>query len=153
MRQRYVVFLAVIALLLLATVVGAQNPTFIRGDVNADNVVDGVDVTELQGYLFGGTIACEFAADVNDDGIANTFDLSYLTDYVNSGGSEPPAPFPNCGEDPTSPQAGTSCCEPAQPVVPENLPSMTGYGAGVLVLLMIVAAVVIWRKKQSSVHA
>jgi hypothetical protein len=71
---------------------------FIRGDVNASGSVDMADVTACVG---GGPFPCDDAADVNDDGVLDQADCDYLLAYW-QGGPPPPAPFPDCGLDPTA---------------------------------------------------
>ncbi|MBT6541498.1 MAG: hypothetical protein HOM39_08035, partial [Planctomycetes bacterium] len=44
---------------------------------------------------------CDNAADSNDDGTLNIADAIALLSYLFSGASAPPAPFPDCGIDPT----------------------------------------------------
>ncbi len=54
-------------------------------------------------YQFGGGSAdCLDALDANDDGSIDISDPVYLLTFLFSGGAEPPAPFPACGEDPTA---------------------------------------------------
>jgi hypothetical protein len=85
---------------------GSGEQLFIRGDVNADGVVNGDDVDLC---MQGGPFSCWDAADVNDDGYWMITDCTYLYDYVFSSGPPPPAPFPNCGPDPTP--DGSGCDE------------------------------------------
>lgn len=147
MRNKHLLLLVLAVCVLLATSAWAQDPTFIRGDVTGDGVVDAADVTMLQAYVMGGTpMNCQLAGDVNDSPPIDMTDFFYLQSYVNSSGPPPPAPFPECGTDPTDPQAGTSCCEPAPP--PEKAPSMTGYGILILILMLLVTGVWVYRKRQ-----
>jgi hypothetical protein len=71
---------------------------FVRGDVNEDGTVDLVDVAACAA---GGPFSCDDAADVNDDGVLDANDCSYLSAYLTATGPRPPSPFPNCGIDPT----------------------------------------------------
>jgi hypothetical protein len=50
---------------------------------------------------------CADAADANDDGIRDFSDVLDLGSFLFSGGPPPPAPFPDCGPDPTP--DGLSC--------------------------------------------
>ena len=53
-------------------------------------------------YLFtGGSIECEKSSDSNDDGAVNVADGIQILGYLFSGSGDPPAPFPNCGNDPS----------------------------------------------------
>jgi hypothetical protein len=81
---------------------------FIRGDCTGDTVVDLVDVFYMLEYVEHGDPVplCLDAADVDDDGGIDTQDASYLSDYLTGGGPEPPAPFPECGVDPTGDELG-----------------------------------------------
>lgn len=146
MKSKFLLILVCVAFVFAATVALAQDPTFIRGDVTGDGVVDGADETMLQAYLFGGTpMNCQLAADVNDDGMLGPTDIAALHSYVTSGSPIPPPPFPECGTDP-SPQPGASCCEPYVP--PERVPSLTGYGIFVLILLLVGTGVWVYRKRR-----
>ena len=76
---------------------------FIRGDANHDGNVsvflDGVrllrSLTEIDPLL------CLAAGDVNGDGAVNFADPIYLFNFAFGGGLPPPAPFPDCGDDPS----------------------------------------------------
>jgi hypothetical protein len=85
---------------------GSGEQQFIRGDVNADGVVNEDDVDFCSQ---GGPFPCLDAADVNDDGYWDITDCTYLHGYLYSSGPPPSAPFPNCGPDPT--QDGLGCDE------------------------------------------
>ena len=64
------------------------------------NLSDAVVV--LGGLLRGtGPFDCEDSADVNDDGGLNLTDAVYLLNHLFRGQTEPPAPFPEAGVDPT----------------------------------------------------
>ena len=79
-----------------------EETQFIRGDVNGDSGIDISDAITVLGYLFtGGSIDCEKAADSNDDGAVNVADGIQILGYLFSGTGDPPAPFPDCGGDPT----------------------------------------------------
>jgi len=71
---------------------------FIRGDVNEDGVVNMPDVSRCYA---GPPFSCDDAADVNDDGVWNTLDCNYLSNWLMGIGPPPPPPFPDCGLDPT----------------------------------------------------
>jgi hypothetical protein len=114
-------FLVIVVSLLQAETTCAQS--FIRGDVNSDGVVNDDDICALECYIHGeatcsltgapcssALMSCFLAADVDDNGSVNLSDLTYLYLYLHSGGSQPSAPFPTCGVDPTDPQPGNDCC-------------------------------------------
>jgi len=85
---------------------------FLRGDVNADGVLDTSDPITLLSFLFRNpplSIAdCPDAADINDDGSLNLADVLGLLAYTFSGGQPPRPPFPEAGLDPT-PDALAPC--------------------------------------------
>ena len=84
-----------------------EETQFIRGDVNGDSGIDISDAITVLGYLFtGGSIDCEKAADSNDDGAVNVADGIQILGYLFSGTGDPPAPFPDCGGDPTPDSLG-----------------------------------------------
>jgi hypothetical protein len=76
---------------------------FIRGDANNNRWLDVGDaiwiVNEL--YLGGPVAACSDDADSNDDGQLDVSDVVYLLEYLFRAGRSLPAPFPECGIDPT----------------------------------------------------
>src|SRR5688572_29155342 len=76
---------------------------FSRGDSNADGRFDISDPMHSLGYLFlgGYPMECGDAADANDSGDIDISDPIYALAYLFLGGLEPPAPFPECGPDPT----------------------------------------------------
>ena len=78
---------------------------FVRGDLEADGSLGISDAIAILGRLFlGGTLPhdCDDAADVNDSGTLDISDPVYLLVFAFVGGREPPAPFPECGDDPTA---------------------------------------------------
>jgi hypothetical protein len=78
-------------------------PVFKRGDANANGTVDISDaVYTLQALFAGGApIACPDAADANDDEAVNLADALYTLQYLFANGPALPAPFLECGTDPT----------------------------------------------------
>jgi len=76
---------------------------FVRGDSNLDETVDISDGVATLGYLFlgGPALACIDAADTDDSGEVALNDAVYLFANLFSGGRAIPAPFPDCGRDPT----------------------------------------------------
>ena len=77
---------------------------FVRGDTNTDgstNITDGVFILN---FLFGGEgdPLCLAALDANGDGVRNVTDAVFILNFLFGGGGDPPpAPFPNCGPDPS----------------------------------------------------
>ena len=70
---------------------------FIRGDLNEDGIIETGD---LIACMAGPPFSCDDASDVNDDGVWDMGDCTYLQNFL-SGGPQPPPPYPNCGTDPT----------------------------------------------------
>ncbi len=81
-----------------------EGQEFIRGDADQNNQVDDADVTFIMNYLLmgGSKPKCMDAADADDNGVVDIGDTTFILHYVNGGGPPPPAPFPDCGPDPTS---------------------------------------------------
>jgi hypothetical protein len=81
---------------------------FIRGDSNRDgsgNIADAIYI--LQNLFAGGAaILCPDAADANDDEGVNIADAIYILQNLFAGGAAIPAPYPDCGVDPTGPSPG-----------------------------------------------
>jgi len=84
--------------------------SFTRGDGNADGVVNVEDAVHILRLLFGDSdpTPCRDAADVNDDGRVNIADPITLLSCLLGRGQNPPAPFPECGADPTVDQLSCS---------------------------------------------
>jgi len=64
-------------------------------------------------HLFAGRpakLACEDAADIDDDGVLGLTDAIAALDHLFRGGPAPPAPSADCGSDPTSDALG--CATP-----------------------------------------
>ncbi len=76
---------------------------FVRGDSNADSIVNLADAVFDLSFFFGGGAApsCMDALDANDDTLTNLADAVYILEWQFGGGSQPPAPYPLCGTDPT----------------------------------------------------
>ncbi|MBN1422070.1 MAG: hypothetical protein JXP34_25075 [Planctomycetes bacterium] len=89
-------------------------PRFVRGDANDTGRVDIADVVAGIHALFGSgaACACQDACDANDDGKWDVADPIYVAQYLFAHEAPPPAPFPECGADPTPDEitcAVTSC--------------------------------------------
>jgi hypothetical protein len=76
---------------------------FVRGDANADGLVNIADPSFLLNFLFlgGPDPTCADTLDANDDGNGNIADASFTLNFLFLGGPETPAPYPDCGVDPT----------------------------------------------------
>jgi hypothetical protein len=103
-----VVAVAVLGVALLSGSNLQAQCTFVRGDVTGtepgeEPVVDLNDGVDILAFLFIGRSVpnCTDAADVNDNGLVEITDYTYLVNYKFAGGPEPPAPFPTAGVDPT----------------------------------------------------
>ncbi len=79
---------------------------FIRGDSNADGMVDLADAIKPLFCSFVGPEhcpACFDAMDADDDGILNAVtDAVYTLRFLFLNADEPPSPFHVCGLDPTA---------------------------------------------------
>jgi hypothetical protein len=82
-------------------------PSFVRGDANADENTDLSDAVFVLNHLFvgGAPPTCEDAADIDDNETLEITDAVYLLSFLFNGGPEPAAPFPECGRDPIDPTA------------------------------------------------
>ncbi|MGE4618691.1 MAG: dockerin type I repeat-containing protein [Planctomycetota bacterium] len=80
---------------------------FRRADINQDGSHNLADAVRLLEHLFlSEPIDCREAGDCNDDSGINVADAVYLLAYLFSGGVLPPAPFTDCGVDPTPDSIG-----------------------------------------------
>src|SRR2546428_11318093 len=75
--------------------------TFVRGDISGtlpgnEPVVDLNDGVDILAFLFIGRSVpkCLAAADVNDNGIVELSDYTYLVNFLFNGGPPPPPPLP-----------------------------------------------------------
>jgi hypothetical protein len=87
---------------------GARGAGFIRGDANADSVVNLTDpVVFLQRLFAGGrALPCDDAGDGDDDGLLTLTDAIYLLNHLFRSGPAPLAPYPTPGVDPTEDTLG-----------------------------------------------
>lgn len=77
---------------------------FERGDVDRNGSINISDAVLIANHLFANDpmrLACQDAADTNDDGELDIGDPVYLVFYLFASGSAPPAPFGSEGVDPT----------------------------------------------------
>ncbi len=73
---------------------------FIRGDTNEDGEHDISDAIKILIDLFTQqVIECRDGADFNDSGAVDISDAVYGLNFLFTRGSQPPSPFPSCGED------------------------------------------------------
>lgn len=87
-----------------------HRPEFIRGDTNADAMLDIADPVATLAHLFsGGPMDCRDAADANDDGGLDISDAVSLLAHLFGTGAPPPEPSATCGLDPTPDTLG--CAE------------------------------------------
>jgi hypothetical protein len=90
-------FLIVAALLAALTTASANPGTTFSGDVDCSIHLDINDAIVLSNWLAGGPEpCCPGVADTNDDGSVNGADVSYLLNYLFSGGPEPVGPIDVC---------------------------------------------------------
>lgn len=77
--------------------------TFLRADTDLNGSIELTDAVFLLDYLFRSSreIPCQDSADANDDGKLDISDGIFVLRFLFSGGSNPPAPFPSSGGDPT----------------------------------------------------
>ena len=76
---------------------------FLRADTDLNGSIELTDAVFLLDYLFRSSrdIPCKDSADANDDGKLDISDGIFILRFLFSGGSNPPAPFPSSGRDPT----------------------------------------------------
>jgi hypothetical protein len=91
--------------LLFAAPLGGQDRPVIRGDATGNGLpLDISDPIATLGYLFLGTpptLPCLDVADSNDSGEVDIADALYALGFLFVGWQAPPAPYPDCGADPT----------------------------------------------------
>jgi hypothetical protein len=75
---------------------------FVRGDMNADGVLDIRDTYAAMIASRPYDPPCKDSADFDDSGSLDREDLTALLRFLFEGGAPPPPPFPDCGFDPTS---------------------------------------------------
>ncbi len=88
----------------------ASAQTFIRGDANADSVINIADPIFSLSYLYnaGAAPAVLDSADTNDNGVIEITDSVFMLLSLFTGGPLPPAPFPAAGVDTTPPNFPTT---------------------------------------------
>lgn len=87
---------------------------FVRGDANADGLVNVVDASFIITHLIPlVNFPCEDAADANDSGILTIVDAAYILTHLLP---QPnfPEPFPDCGRDPTLDDLGCGSFPPCE---------------------------------------
>ena len=81
--------------------------SFIRGDINGDKIVNKNDYTPLLDHVQNNkAIQCRDAADVNDNGVVDDLDRTYLYNYLYNKGLSPKSPFSAIGTDTTTDKLG-----------------------------------------------
>jgi virginiamycin B lyase len=101
----------------LAPLAAGQPELFRRLDTSCDGVFDVTDAVLSLEWLFarGAVPCCLDAADADDTGDIDIGDPLLALGVLFQSGAKPPAPFPDCGPDPTDDPlgcAGDSRCEP-----------------------------------------
>jgi hypothetical protein len=83
---------------------------FIRGYASFDGRIDIANAIRVLEYLFLGREAhCEMALDWDNDGTPQINDPILCLEYLFISGRPAPAPFPNCGTDPTGADDDAFC--------------------------------------------
>lgn len=83
------------------------DPEFRRGDADVSGAVNVTDVIVTLGFLTGVDLACDDAADSNDDGTVGVSDAIFTLIYLFDDGVGIPAPGPRtCGTDGTPDELG-----------------------------------------------
>ena len=105
--------------------VQAGDNAFLRGDSNTDTRVDLSDAIFTLAYLFQGGDAplCLDALDSNDSGEVDISDPSHLLRHLFLGAAAPPAPWQECGLDPSADGLGCASFPPCEVVAPPPNPS------------------------------
>lgn len=112
MRQRHRAR-SIIAVLLVTLCLRGELPAagtgFVRGDVDESGALELTDAILSLQFLFQGNadaVRCADAGDSDDDGSLGIADAIFTLSHLFRGGSPPPPPFPDCGEDPTEDELG-----------------------------------------------
>lgn len=90
---------------------GVGEFSFLRGGCNRDGTVNVADALSAFGALHipqSPYPLCVSACDANDDSSFNVADAVFTLLHLFVDGAKPPARYPNCGNDPTSP-ANPAC--------------------------------------------
>jgi len=108
-------FLCATVALVLAVTTDVTPAPFVRGDANGDRRLDISDAVFTLLTFFGPDApspSCLKPVDSNDDGGVDVSDAVYTLSFLFRSGPVIPAPFPDCGEDPT-PDDLPDCDEPS----------------------------------------
>ena len=86
----------------------SQAPSFIRGDVDANQDLALGDPIQLISYMFtsGQEPSCLATADFDDDGLLQLNDIVNLLGFLFNDGPAPSSPFNSCGQDTTEDSLG-----------------------------------------------
>lgn len=102
-----------------------QAAPFLRGDSNLDggfDISDGIFTLRVM-FLGEPPPGCDDAADSDDDGLLSVTDAIYGMRFLFLDGSPPPAPFGQCGADPTDDPLACArhpSCEPQVPCIDQG---------------------------------
>ena len=119
--------LPIVLVATLTTSLTAQEDAhFVRGDANVDGGVDISDGVSTLLFLFGGGEApsCHDSADSNDTATVDVSDAIYLFNFLFLGGAQPPAPYPDCGADPSPDGPGCRRFDPCDDGEPADRPNI-----------------------------
>ena len=128
MGSRFAVFVGALSLLACWATSQVHAADFQRGDTDASGALDISDGIRIFGFLFLGDpseLGCEDAADADDSGTLDITDGIFVLNFLFSGGAQPPAPFEECGDDPTSDTLGCLSFTPCGPTPPPTLDAVT----------------------------
>ncbi len=107
---------AMLVVLSLVEGVGAGHVEFRCGDADLNGAIGAMsDGLHILSYLVGdGDLACEDAADFNDNGRVNIADVFHQLHWGFSSCSAPPSPFLDYGLDPTDDAPGCLGFDPCE---------------------------------------
>ncbi len=92
----------------------ALGASFVRGDADESGAIDVTDAVSTIRHPFEpgpAAVRCLDAADADDSGTIDLSDPVFLLSALFRGGAPPPAPFPECGEDPSDDALGCEAFE------------------------------------------
>lgn len=115
--DKTMVSICLISIVFLGAEVGDEEMLFIRGDANFDGVVNISDPVAIASMIMAwtvGEIPCMDSADADDSGSVGFGDVWFLLEFMFNGGKNPPAPFPEAGNDPTN-NDGITCFDLSKP--------------------------------------
>jgi hypothetical protein len=105
---------------------GAQEACWVRGDADGSGAVDLSDAMTILNKLYLLNECVAPAGDANDNGYVTIADTLYILNWAFLGTvSNPPAPFPECGADPTSGTYGFGAPNPDYGIL-ASTPTLVG---------------------------